>query len=426
VQEDSRGQTLLLTAQGLTSGATASATFTDAGVSFLQCANNQGANPLGECNWIGSILQQKQFYVFEGMSTLQRIYFTAINPVGTGGNNHVLNFKHQSTKGTSIHAYDFLTSWEQAFRVASDKGVPFLDITQTFVVAAADEDAGSTPPYLLTMTNAEACEQANGDVNADCEALRDNRPSVPPLPAANRFFCDVPIPAELGNTPLLNATETRAAAYEAIYGKRYLRIYGDAVFNSCSIAIDAVTLDNTDEVYIGYNLNWNSASTTVLIEIGGHLAEGTTAATGWGIGFGSSSINGGPYHFKFNSLDGDATGSKDNQIKGADILLQPKGAVTIRKQTVGGTGSFDYTASGTGVPTQVPAGFALDTAINNPASAAYSDIPAGNLTVVESGPPAGWNLTNIACTGDSDSGSIIGDGAGPNRMITTLMLVIIR
>jgi hypothetical protein len=50
------------------------------------------------------------------MSTPQRLIFT--NIASTSGNVHTSTFRHQAKKGSAAHAYDFLTSWEQAVAAA--------------------------------------------------------------------------------------------------------------------------------------------------------------------------------------------------------------------------------------------------------------------------------------------------------------------
>src|SRR5262249_29484949 len=97
-------------------------TFTDTGVDFSQCANDDSPFVLGQCHWISSILQASDSRYFEGMSVPQRVVFTGIP--ATTGDNHELTFHVQATKG-SIHAYDFLTSYEQAIRAAADATVPY-------------------------------------------------------------------------------------------------------------------------------------------------------------------------------------------------------------------------------------------------------------------------------------------------------------
>jgi hypothetical protein len=70
-------------------------------VDFRQCANNDSPYSLGECHWIGSILQQSNSKYFEGMSVPQRVILIDIS--ATLGDHHNLTFSHESTKG-GIHA----------------------------------------------------------------------------------------------------------------------------------------------------------------------------------------------------------------------------------------------------------------------------------------------------------------------------------
>src|SRR5262249_52660843 len=81
---------------------------------FRQSANNETngtVTGLGNIHWINSIVQASNSRYFEGMSNFQRTIFTGVP--ATTGNVHTLSFSHQFTKA-GIHAYDFLTSWEQA------------------------------------------------------------------------------------------------------------------------------------------------------------------------------------------------------------------------------------------------------------------------------------------------------------------------
>src|SRR6185436_10429694 len=73
----------------------------------------------------------------------------------------------------------------------------------------------------------------------------------------------------------------------------------------------------------------------------------------WGAGLGAANISGGPYHHNVGKIDGVSLGSKDNQLKGADILI-PKPSCNLHGPTTvcGGAGVQTYTTtitSGTGV-----------------------------------------------------------------------------
>ncbi len=72
---------------------------------------NQCANLTGDCDWVQSILQSSNSIYVENMSVPQRMVFAEIDPIS--GNLHTLTFSHEATKG-GIHAYDWLTSYDQA------------------------------------------------------------------------------------------------------------------------------------------------------------------------------------------------------------------------------------------------------------------------------------------------------------------------
>ena len=97
-------------------------------VDFRQAANRDNfkvgsvAYVPPELHWINSILQSSNSRYIEGMSTLQRIIFTDL----PCGGNHVLRIKMESKKSTQ-HAYDFITSWDNALK-ASDAIAPGFNL----------------------------------------------------------------------------------------------------------------------------------------------------------------------------------------------------------------------------------------------------------------------------------------------------------
>jgi hypothetical protein len=387
VDEDSLDQTLLLTADGLASLLHAEHLFTDAsGVDFRQCANKDGVLPLGQCNWINSIVQSSNARYFEGMSNMQRILFTDVT--ATGDNVHRLTLSHEYTKG-GVHAYDFMTSYEQAIKAAADRGVPYTDTT------AYTPIAGEPGTINLTLTTARACGPnigPPGNLGATCTAVRN---------AGIRRNVELPDDpyADTGE----GTTQTRIMAYEAEYGNRYLRIYADAPVSAASITLahDGADTGDSDVKYI---LSWTSTASTVLIEVAGHLS-----VTGDGTGEtwleGSSQINGGPYHFNLYRLNtdaqgngGESLGSQDNQIKGADILMiPPQGAITIVKDAIpDDPQDFSFTATdNTNTPINP---FILDDDLEatQPNQRTFTDLEAGQYTITE-GAVAGWDLTDLDC-----------------------------
>jgi len=304
-------------------------------VDFKQAANNDsgacGVSPgeacsLGDVHWIGSIVQITNATYFEGMSNPQRVVFDEIAPTATAGNVHTLSFSHQATKG-GVHAYDFLTSWQQA-------------------VLAADFIA-PTSPGLLTGNNGspdrpfydgadDACGEDLGppsSLEATCNSLHKGANCV-----------DVPAPDD----PFLSvdgSTQSRINAYESAFpfgpGNRSIRICGNTAISATSLTLCGHTVADfmdTGDSDIKYMLKWTSTSTQILVEFAGHLSvsgDPSGGALRWGIGKGAAGISGGPYHFNLDKLGSTATaapacvqfdvtslGSQDNQIKGADIIVQ--------------------------------------------------------------------------------------------------------
>ena len=258
---------------------------------FRQASNNFGQNPVpGDVEWINSIIQSSNSVYFEGMSVPQRTVFTGID--AETGDIHTLTFDHQNTKA-GIHAYDWLTSYDQAIQAAINEGFPYLDL------------------------NADACGPnigPPGTLGATCLALR-----------ASSYTAIVNVPDD----PFISkdgSTQSRINAYEAAYGNRTIKLYGNQPITAAALTMTHSVANGADtgDSDAKYVLTWTSASTNLLIEMAGHLAiTGDGTGMSWGPGLGSSQISGGPYHFNLRLLDGDSLGAQDNQIKGADIKVPP-------------------------------------------------------------------------------------------------------
>jgi uncharacterized repeat protein (TIGR01451 family) len=241
--------------------------------------------------WIDSILQQTNSIYYEGMSVPQRIILVDIE--STTGDIHTLSFSHQATK-LGIHAYDWLTAWNQ----------------------------GNIPPLSYTPWG----ENLDPGITASLVGDLHNKSG------SYEIFVDVP------DDPFISkdgSTQVRINEYELIYGNRQIRICGNqpitsASFNSINHDVSSPSGDTGDS-YINYELTWTSTSDQILIELGGHLSLGGDPGSNpiaWGIGLGSSSVSGGPYHFRLNNIDGEVLGAQDNQILGSDVLLNSNIVIT--------------------------------------------------------------------------------------------------
>ena len=263
----------------------ASTTFTDVAgvVDFRQCANQDPT--LGDCDWINGILNTGNSEYYETMSVPQRTVFDNLGT--TAGNVHTLTFSHQATKG-GVHAYDFLTSYSQAIATAASAGVPFTDL------------------------NAQACDPAigpPGSLGATCSSVRNGVNCV-----------DVTVPDD----PFISkdgTTQSRIDAYELQFGNRTIRVCGSSAVSAASLSLSHSVANGMDtgDSDIDYTLTWTSASTSIVIEMGGHISVSgnpMSNALAWGVGLGASGISGGPYHFNLDTLDGGSLGNQDNQIQG--------------------------------------------------------------------------------------------------------------
>jgi uncharacterized repeat protein (TIGR01451 family) len=251
----------------------ANTTFWDSTIDFMQYANTDD-------KWIGSILGSSNSEYRESMSVPQRIILTDIGT--TTGDIHTLTFSVLATKG-GVHAYDFLTGWNQGNRppLAYDPcGINFIHTTKTV-----------------------------------CEDLQYGNPS------SYNISVDVPDDLYMSKD---GSTQDRIDAYELVNGNRQINITGNLEIISANLTLShsVANLSDTGDSFIDYILTWNSSSDKILIKLAGHLSlsgDNKTNPIAWGIGLGASYISGGPYHFKLNKLDGQSLGSQDNQIKSSAI-----------------------------------------------------------------------------------------------------------
>ncbi|MHA2278764.1 MAG: SdrD B-like domain-containing protein, partial [Candidatus Kariarchaeaceae archaeon] len=239
------------------------------------------ANTTLNNKWIGSILGSSNSEYREAMSVPQRIILTDIS--NTAGNIHTLTFSVLATKG-GIHAYDFLTGWNQG----------------------NDPPLGYDPCGINFIHTTQAV----------CEALQYSYPS------SNNISVDVP------DDPFISQhgfTQAKINAYELAYENRQINITGNKEIFSANLTLshDKANYSDTGDSYIDYTLTWDSSSDQILIKLAGHLSlsgNNETNEVAWGEGLGASYISGGPYHFKLKQLDGASLGSQDNQIKSSAIL----------------------------------------------------------------------------------------------------------
>ena len=176
-------------------------------------------------------------------------------------------------------------------------------------------------------------------------------------------------------------------------------LYGGTITGASSYTHDDAsgTSDSYAHITLTYSVPSTADGAKVMLLFGGHLAPGL-GPRGWGANVGAGSISGGPYHIRITAADGASVGNRDNQIMSGAILSPAR--LVIQKVTVGGDGTFDYTATG-----GISSAFSITTA-GGTGQTTFADISAGTYTVTESAPPAGWTFTNLVCV-DEDNGSSV-------------------
>ena len=301
--------------------------FAQVGTDFKQWGN------VPQRDWINSILQSNNSAYYEGSSTLQRIVLVGIP--ATNGNTHSLRLSHQAYK-SGRHAYDFITSYDQAlldYPGASGGG----DLT----IGLAVNGTNIGPQATAAMVQALHSGPHSATATVPAAALYSTVASFPP-----------------------DNVSARVAAYDASVGgsqKRAVQLYGNAPISNATLTLLPYSGNSADR-YAEYDLTWTSASDNVLILMGGHLAIGGNGlGVSYGPGKGAGSISGGPYHFKLATIDGISLGSQDNQIMASAIIAPPVCDITGNANICAGqsatfTGpadldSYSWTITGNGTIT---------------------------------------------------------------------------
>ena len=346
------------------------------GIDFKQGANRDGGYEPGQIHWIGSILQNSNSRYIEGMSTLQRIVLNNLPSCGDG--YHSLRIKMQSRK-LDNHAYDFLTSWDNAFLAAAAiaPGFDLFPASRTDMVNDLNECGDE-----ISACAAAACGVATGGTFAD----------LPIIDGETNLLIEGP-PADQ------NTVSQIIPIYESRYGDRTVRVYvGPEGFGGTPADNQVVFVGYGDsnpndggDSYIYYDIKWVSTSPNVVIEFGAHISvgvDGLAVAPSLGVGYllnrGASDISGGPYHVIVEDFQPTTNndpncepnlGNLDNQLQGSEILLFPSCRLD-GPSSVCASGTATYTAT-----------------VTNPSDATYL-----------------WEIINTG--GQSPAASIIGTPSG--------------
>ena len=228
-----------VTALGMSTGRSATATFTDTTVDFFQLANGNGIG------WIGGALNDNKSDYTEGMSVPQRCVMIGLD---TALSSHTASFEYQFTKGGK-YAFDFITGWDQAAE------------------AAMDLDGQTWDPAWKWLGLDSALAASLSNVTT----------------------------ASIPETAIAGAKET---AYESAlgYGNRTFTIYSDAPITVTSVSVGEPVGSLDGDSSSTFTVTWTGAASKVMILYASHIAVGLdtqpASGIGWGSGNGASSISG--------------------------------------------------------------------------------------------------------------------------------------
>ena len=269
-----------------------------ASVDFSQGSNNN-LTTLGEIKWINSILNNNNSKYYEGTSTLQRVLLNnvPVSATSLGANVHKFRIRFEADK-SGHHAYDFMTSWDLAFTEAQQMTNPSI------------LPSGYSDPKLNT------CNDFQPNDATLCSSLHNAYSALLPVSGETAHA----LPNDVASVPEV------ISSYEAHFGIRYVKIWGDKAFTAGSN--NKVEFVKYEGSYIFYDVTWESTSKNVLIEFAAHIAAGSPngGLVGYGSGQGAGNINGGPYHVTtIDYQTGETTnvGNLDNQLQGSSIFLPP-------------------------------------------------------------------------------------------------------
>ena len=307
--DDNLGETLLVTAEGLTSGLLASVTFTDnIGTNLDQLQNGtNGTTP----EWANGNINGSNSCYSEGDVVPYRYFLTGVPNTAS----HTFTISFEATKG-GIHALDYLAQYDLTESAEIDSIGGACSNTST------SAEPGCTNPAVVSVATlphpTDPLNYASGDPPANVDDILSTMSPT--------FLIDGP-----GDFYGYNATGVSFSTY-----------YYTGTVSDRELNID-VTFTAIVDGDVGFF--W-----------GGHLARGIT--DGWGFANGAASVGGAPYHMRAGNVDGGGGAYQDRSIQNGVICLAPDATITCAatsEHCEGGTyscsissaaGTFVWSATG--------------------------------------------------------------------------------
>ena len=269
------GDTLRLLASSSVSEMPATSTFlTGTGTDLDQLQNGTTSAP---SQWANGNINPNNSCYSEGNSVPFRYFVTGT----TTSSKHYFTVSMEWTKG-GIHAYDYLTQWNQ---------------TEGPEIIAAGGACGvpTTPP--------PGCAPPSGFFSwPDPSDSNNYSGTIPP-----DFF-------------------TKVDSDFVIDGPGSLGFYNATIDSVSKYYFTGSASDRTWNVKVYFRTTVGGSGTSVGFFWGGHLASGTPST--WGVGNGSASVGGAPYHMRAKDFDGGGGANQDRSIQNGSVCLPPDATIT--------------------------------------------------------------------------------------------------
>src|SRR5439155_305300 len=174
--------------------------------------------------------------------------------------------------------------------------------------------------------------------------------------------------------------------------EREMTLFGGTITGVSYVSEGSLTA-SASETQI--SITFIASSATAVLAWGGHIAK----ASDWGAGNSASGISGSPYHMRLISWTQGNVGNQDRSLAAGAVFAT--GTVVITKHAQGGDDTFNYTGTGSGIPSS----FSIPTS-GGTGTQTFAEILTGAKTITESGPQPGWGFSSLVCS-DPDGGSTV-------------------
>src|SRR5437773_3142427 len=367
------GVRFLVTASGQQSRWTAQAVFTDGNRTFDQCKDDTNDDNVKDpCVWINGSINPGISAYHEGDSVAFRIWLDGLTP----GSTHTVTIRNDFTKQTSggviVLGYDYLTHPDATETATSQRCTDIPGPIGTSPTACADMSGPST---ITIPSDTFAFSSSLSGVNA---ALASQ--AVATRETANPALKEI---------VLFGGTLTGITSISKV---------GDPNTDSDSQSQLTITftVSSGPDSAAACTGPANNKNCRVNILFGGHLARGTTDASGWGSGRGASSFPGSSISMRMHLIDGDSSGAVNRSIQPAAVIppLATPTLTTTGTPTAPVGGSISDTATLAGGSGTLGGTITFTLYGPNDATCGNAAIFTNPKTVVSSGGGAGTAISD--------------------------------